>query len=157
MVEFAAVASSSRRFVEHNTNATLLGDLAILLGCSVDLGGRFPDGKRPDILRAKLDDGILFLGDAKHTETPGCALTRVRLRGYFRWLAPNCVERLAIVALCFTNPRHRVGWMRRLIELGESFELTVSTKGFASFGRTFNLVWVAFAAGPPKPCSRPSK
>ncbi len=154
MLEPAVGRTSSRSLVEHNNNAALLSDLAVLLGCSADLQGRFPDGQRPDVLRADFKNRILFLGDAKHTETPGCALTRFRLRSYFRWLSPIWGAHICIAALCFTNARHRRGWMDRLVELGESSHLTPLTTGCASFGRKFNLVWIAFAPQSPRLCSR---
>ncbi len=87
----------------HDQKVTFLDTLAVLLGCTEGVGGEFPDGRRPDVLRIDADRGVLFIGDAKETESPGCQASLARLLSYLRWLPAQVVGRggLGIFAICF--------------------------------------------------------
>jgi hypothetical protein len=128
---------------EHDKKARLLNDLAILLGCDGGLHSGFPDGRRPDVVRIDVVRQILFIGDAKQTETPRCEMTRIRLRNYLRWLRAHVcdAERLGIFALCFEKRSHRKGWSQTIIDTAALVGLQTHRHGFCSFGERLNMVW----------------
>lgn len=132
-----------RRFAEHDKKAKLLDDLAILLGCESCLCSGFPDGRRPDVLRVDVARQILFIGDAKHTETPRCEMTRLRLCSYLHWLLAHVrsAPRIGIFALCFAEGSHRKGWSRTVAEMVALVGLRTYQCGFCSFGERLNVVW----------------
>lgn len=66
----------------HESRVDCLRTLATLAGCAGGFGGRLPDGARPDVVRYAADRRLLFVADAKDTESPGCAATRMRLAAY---------------------------------------------------------------------------
>jgi hypothetical protein len=95
------------------------------------------------------------VGDGKHTETPGCAMTRLRLRRYFRWMTV-CGARFCIAALCVSRFHHRRAWLQRLLQLGATSALNPLTKGYFSPDQHSHVVWVVFET-PHRPCLKHSK
>ena len=143
-----SISTDSQNFfpgvlTEHNKKARLLNDLAILLGCDGGLHSGFPDGRRPDVVRIDVVRQILFIGDAKQTETPRCKMTTIRLRSYLRWLRAHVrdAERLGIVALCFEKRSHRKGWSQTVMDTAAFVGLRTYRHGFCSFGKRLNIVW----------------
>src|SRR5206468_314859 len=107
----AAEIDVSNRLSTHDRRVEFLGTLATLMGCTETFGGVFPDGRRPDVLRADSKLTVLFVGDAKNTESPGNLETQARLLRYLRWLAAF-VDRgagIGIFALCFGREVHTYG------------------------------------------------
>lgn len=137
---------SAKRMAEHNVKAKFLDGLAILLGCKENLAVGFPDGGKPDVLRADIERSVLFVGDAKHTETPGCTATKVRLLHYFRWLAAHVGggNRLGIFALCFGAGSDRDHWRHAIREIASLVGLRISDSGYCQFASDLNIVWLVF-------------
>lgn len=104
---------------DHASRTQLLEDLADLAGFTCRIGGFFPDGSQPDVLRLSREDRGLFVGDAKHTETPGNTATALRLRRYCRWLRAHrqgLRPGVAVLALCVPTG-HRHAWEALLRQL----------------------------------------
>jgi hypothetical protein len=99
----------------------LLRTLAVLSGFE-----RGPEvligGWRPDVLQLRSQDGALFMGDAKATETPGNSETYERLRHYADFLS-GWVEsgRTGVLAL-IVDVTDSYGWLRvlRALSFGPS-------------------------------------
>ncbi len=88
---------------DHETRTRALETLADLVGYHQEMGGVFADGARPDVLRLSSQHRGLFVGDAKHTETPRGVSTALRLRRYFVWLRAqrrSTSPGPAVAALC---------------------------------------------------------
>jgi hypothetical protein len=103
----------------HNQRVEFLDALAALMGCKVKLGGVLPDGRRPDVLRMDVRRGVLFIGDAKDTESPGCRATQVRLLRYLDWLRAHVArtERRGVFALCFGKEADADRWVETVLLL----------------------------------------
>ena len=106
----AAIPSRS-----HEVRRVLLETIADAAGYR--LKSRFPDGKRPDVLRLHVNRTGLFLGEAKHTEGPTESCSVDRLRVYLDWLVPLCRQNVGSL-LAIAHPRglgrawrDRVGWL----------------------------------------------
>ena len=127
----------------HERRTRFLEIVADLIGCLEPIGGEFPDGRRPDVLRIHTERGVLFIGDAKHTETPGCHETRVRLAAYLQWLRAH-VRRSAgpgIFVLCFGVSGHTPAWIATILELGRQGGVAWEEHGVEIFASDLLLVW----------------
>ena len=138
--------SDIRRLKDHNSKALFLDALAILVGCRDSLGGVLPDGKRPDVLRIDLDREILFMGDAKNTESPGNKETLVRLSRYLRWLALHVTKknRIGIFAICFAKRADAIKWENAMLMLAREINLICAKFGRNTFGLKLNVTWFIF-------------
>jgi hypothetical protein len=136
-------ANAAGRLAQHDLRAQFLDELAVLTGCREALSGGFPDGKRPDVLRANLSRGILFIGEAKHSESPGCSATQARLFEYLRWMSIHVSERsrTGIFAICFGRKEHTQGWIETISNLGLEARLTFEESGVETFGPEIIVVW----------------
>jgi hypothetical protein len=139
------------RFEMHNEKVRFLDTLAVLLGCAGSIGGHLPDGKYPDVLRIDTKRGILFIGDAKNTETPGCAETQIRILGYLKWLATYCTARkgLGVFAICFGNATDALNWKQAVIMLAHEVGLCCAESGLERFGKGVNVMWFTFNCSNP--------
>lgn len=134
----------SRR-TPHEERVRFLHTLAIMLGCRRGIGGQLPDGRRPDVVRLDIEHGVLFLGEAKDTETHGNLETRSRLRAYLWWLQGHLASgRPAIFGLCIPAQSHIQEWHRTFLELGTEFCLTPKDMGYTEFPGGFGLLWFTF-------------
>jgi hypothetical protein len=95
-----------------------LDALATMVGCTIEWPA-LPDGSRPDVLRLDARHLRLFVGDAKHSETPGCSATATRLTAY-----ANAIERhvircggSAVFALCHGWQTEEDQWMEVIARL----------------------------------------
>jgi hypothetical protein len=114
--------------------------------CNDTLGAEFPDGRRPDVLRADSRLTVLFIGDAKNTESPGNSETQARLLGYLRWLAAF-VERgagIGVFALCFGEERHTSRWVKTASMLALEVGLEPAEQGVERFGLGLIVTWFVF-------------
>jgi hypothetical protein len=119
--------------------------LAVLVGCEEVLGGSLPDGRRPDVLRADSRRRALFVGDAKHSESPGNRETQARLLGYFRWLSSHFEGGgLGIYAVCFGRKSDTSAWVETLAMLGYEVGLGYMRRGVERFGPRLVVVWYMF-------------
>ena len=130
----------------HDAKAQFLDDLAMLMGCQESIGSRLPDGSRPDVLRINQRNRMLFLGDAKNSETPGCIATRFRLRNYLNWMSVhlNGSERSGIFALCFGRSSDCRGWERTLSTLCYESKLNPTGQGVVQFSPDLTVHWNIF-------------
>src|SRR5438132_1514167 len=86
----------------HEYRRGVLDSLAILAGFEIEL--TLPDGSRPDVARVSVQWSRVFLGDAKHSESPADEAVICRLRRYALWLRGTHTGSTDVLALC-----HRSG------------------------------------------------
>ncbi len=130
-------------FEMHEKKVAFIETTATLLGCNESILGRLPDGSKPDVLRVRRPQGLLFIGDAKQTETPGTASTRERLLGYLRWASVHVVSgrRACIFSLCVDVQSRPHRWLRLLQGLGEAAGLPTGSTGIQVFCHDLVVVW----------------
>jgi hypothetical protein len=135
--------------LRHEDRRRTLDALGILLGCTANLTAGLPDGSRPDVLRLSTTQRLLFLADAKDTETPGCKATAARLRRYLEWVRTHVTVMggAAIVALAVGRPPERLRWLETLRNSASDVGLRPSTEGTDILDHTCALVWIAFGPG----------
>lgn len=128
---------------EHDQRVQFLDALATLMGCRESLGGSLPDGLRPDVLRLDSKREVLFVGDAKDTETPGCLETQVRLQKYLRWVSVHVKNRkgIGIFALAFGRRSEADLWVKTISTLGYEAGLAFSDYGVEPFGPGLVVAW----------------
>jgi hypothetical protein len=125
---------------EHERRRELLACLAILAGCTRGVPA-FPDGLMPDVLRIRLGNDLLFVGDAKATETAGCAATAARLDAYFTWIQVHAATgRAAVVALCHSASAG-TSWRPLLSQLIESRDLSIVRFEVAQLTPSDTVTW----------------
>ena len=120
--------------------------LAALMHCNETFGDELPDGRRPDVLRTDPRLTVLFVGDAKNTESPGNVQTQARLLGYLRWLAAF-VDRgagIGVFALCFGEEQHTSRWIMTVSMLALETGLEPSEQGVERFDPGLIVVWFVF-------------
>ena len=143
-------APATGRQAAHALKVEFLDALAVLLGCESALGGAFPDGRRPDVLRADLGRRALFVGDAKHSERPGSRETQARLLGYMRWLSSHVrAGGIGVFAVCFARESDTGGWAEALSTLEREVGLERTTRGGERFEPGLVVVWSTFEPGVP--------
>lgn len=127
----------------HAALTTVLQDLAMLFGCASALRNGLPDGRRPDVLAVSANRDILFVGDAKDTETPGSASTYARFDRYLEW-ARAYLRRsrgTVIVAICFREESHAEDWQATLNDLCIDASLPITRLRYDYLAAGVNLVW----------------
>lgn len=99
----------------HEERRSVLLTIAEAAGYRLEF--RFPNDRRPDVLRLHVDRTGLFLGEAKHTEGPSDSCSIDRLRVYLDCLLP-LVRRDVGGLLAIAHPRglgrawqYRLGWL----------------------------------------------
>jgi len=124
------VQTPSGKLAKHDSLVVVLDTVAILSGICERLPLRsLPDGARPDVLRLDRLRNILFIGDAKNSETSGDRATQLRLRTYLSWLAAflrrgGC----GVFGLCFEHATSATGWVDTVLMLTN--ELSMSPPDF---------------------------
>jgi hypothetical protein len=123
----------------HERRVGLLATLAALAGCRA--ASRLEPGLAPDVLTADHRLRVLFVGDAKATETAGCAATARRLRRYLRatqtWRAAGYTVR---VVLCASGEAK--AWEAALLRLAAEVHAPLAAHGHAAVGADDGLAWV---------------
>lgn len=134
------------RLSVHNDKVRFLDALAVLMGCKEAIGGALPYGEHPDVVRVDSKHGILFIGDGKNTESPGCTDTRLRLLRYLRWLAAHVSDRdrSGIFSICFGRKADSEGWLETVGILAHEAGLPCPEYGVTSFGPGLNVVWFVY-------------
>lgn len=137
-----------KRGRSHQARAEFLENLAVLFGCPHDVHGGFADGTRPDVLRSDAPKAVLFVGEAKDSESPGTTATQIRLLGYMRWIKAflRRSEQKAMLAVCFGTAAHTKKWQDNLAFLIREADLVPLESGFERFDRTARVVWYVFSA-----------
>lgn len=133
----------------HEGRVGLLEDLALLLGCRETYGATLPDGRRPDVVRMDTGKGILFLGEAKNTETPGSQATRGRLLHYLLWIAAHIAdpERTAILAICLKGSSSLRAWNEAVETICREVGLDHFITGSECFLSPHAFLWFIFRTG----------
>ena len=126
----------------HDELVQVLDALAQLIGCTEGMGGWLPDGLCPDVIRLDRRQNVLFIGDAKDTETPGNKATQCRLQGYARWLATfvNRSGNTGLFALCVDNKAEVSEWTHLVRTLGLEVGSDFQNGGVAHLADAY-LVW----------------
>lgn len=136
----------STRGRAHRERTELLRSLGVLFGCVQEVPGGFADGTRPDVLRSDAPKAVLFVGEAKDTESPGNTETQLRLLAYLRWI--NAYIRRggqrAIVAVCFGTAAHTKRWRDTLAFLSVEADLVPLQSGSERFDIKARIVWCLY-------------
>lgn len=126
----------------HERRVGVLTTLGALAGCRA--AARLDPGLSPDVVAADHRLRVLFVGDAKATETAGCAATARRLRRYLRateiWRAAGYIVRVALCASRDTSE-----WERTLLRLAGDVRAPVAAHGHATLGDDA-LAWLDLTA-----------
>ena len=75
-----------------------------------------PDDRMPDVLLAHVQARRVFVGDAKHTESPSDPATRARLLAYLNWSASVEARSDGYFAIAHT-PGFSAEWIEAIKEL----------------------------------------
>lgn len=131
----------------HGRRVEFLDALAILMGCEGTLNGELPDGRRPDVLRYDMERRTIFIGDAKHWETPGNRETQARLQHYFKWLRSH-VEGggWGVFAVCFGRESDTSAWTETIRMLGREVGLDYARRGVERFEPGLTVAWSEFGS-----------
>jgi hypothetical protein len=126
----------------HDERVEFLVALAALLGCNLSLDTSLPDGCRPDVLRLDTHRHLLFFGDGKDTESPGCTATQARLYHYLLWMRSfvRDRDRIAIFAICFGDSG-ATQWVEVLCALAAEAGLSLSASGTTDFAPGRIVAW----------------
>src|SRR5438046_10455473 len=110
----------------HDDRVEVLKVLSDLIGCFEEIGGQFPDSRRPDVLRINKSRQLLVIGDAKNSESPNTSATLARLFGYLRWVQAHIARRgrTAIFALCCKRSPSVTAWQYSVTALASELDLT---------------------------------
>ncbi len=124
----------------HEERVDILDQLSRLAGCTVrcTLG----PGLLPDVLLAHASSRLLFLGEAKRSETPGNIETERRLRRYLRAVRPLQRHGYAIRLAVCGDRSEAAKWSKLLSRLAASERLAVSVSGSADVGCAERVVWL---------------
>lgn len=135
--------SQGREPSAHELRVRFLDTMAVLAGCNESLGAQLPDGRRPDVMRVDASRGLLFIGDAKDTESSGCTATRARLREYLVWMLAHVSagSRPGVFALCIGYVSDTKGWVRTVQKLSYEVGLDCSEWNVREFGTGVVMVW----------------
>lgn len=112
----------------HENRAEILETLCDLIGCFEEIGGQFPDSRRPDVLRINKSKQMLVVGDAKNSESPNTKATLARLFGYLRWVRAHIARkgRIAVFALCCKRTSDVTAWQNSVMSLASELDLSPS-------------------------------
>jgi|GEM_PF-5470848 len=142
------IMSSDGRTSIHGQRVQFLNSLAVLFGCQ-DLLIQFPNGRRPDVLRLNRARGVLFIGDAKHSESPQCRSTQARLQEYLKWLSVHVRKGgIGVFALCFGRALDAPGWRETVAMLGREIELKFCDDGTEHFASGLIVTWFVAVDSP---------
>jgi len=132
------------QLARHDSLVAILDALAILSGVHEHLPfDCLPDLSRPDVVRLDRHRNILFIADAKNTETPGNRATQIRLRGYLSWLIAFLRGGgRGVFALCFETEALVSSWIETVFMLAN--ELSMSAPDWHASSFPPNIVVVRF-------------
>ena len=124
----------------HEQRVELLEHMSRLAGCTVAC--TVGPGLDPDVLLSHPRRRLVFLGEAKRSETPGNSHTERRLRRYLRALRWLQRHRFAArFALC-GDPLEAAGWSWLLVRLASSERVVVASTGTVDVESKERVVWL---------------
>src|SRR5437773_213074 len=135
----------------HEYRVEILRVLSDLIGCFEEIGGQFPDSRRPDVLRINKSKQLLVLGEAKNSESPNTAATLARLFGYLRWVRAHISQRgrIAVFALCCKRTSNVTAWQNSVACLASELDLSPSFVQPCALTRHDALLCCVFVAAQP--------
>lgn len=138
----------------HDKRVRFLEVLADLIGCHEHIVPGFPDGTMPDVLRKNSRGGMLFVADAKNTETPGNIDTQVRLSNYIRWVAMhvNSGKGSAIFLICFRRASDGPHWHKTLMRFATDNLSSFRMLKLGSFDTGYHLSGIVVESNPQSHC-----
>jgi len=104
-------------------------------------------GLRPDVLLATTR-GLLFLGEAKHTELPDCLATLDRLLSYLLALRPYCfrIGREHLVVVCFRGAHLGARWTSTLLTASADAGFYAIRQGGIALNDDTGIAWIGVSA-----------
>ncbi len=135
----------SSRLDEHERLVKFLDTMAIMLGCAQSLDSHLPDATRPDVIRINTKSDILFIGDAKNTESPNSIFTQERLLNYVTWLSlflSNSNNRKIVFAICHNKGENAHSWLKMLFSLFSRSGIYPSKYGVEEFDSSTYIEWI---------------
>jgi hypothetical protein len=138
------ISQISPRLREHERLVEFMDNMAILLNCTQTLNGQFPDETRPDVVRLNTKKGLLFVGDAKNTESPRSSFTQERLLNYLVWQSSFLLggyNRKAIFAICTNHPNNASIWINVINTLLNIAEINPARSGINNFDNDTCIIW----------------
>lgn len=126
----------------HEQGTAFLNALATLVGCHASLEAGLPDGLA-DVIRLDLSAGRLFVGDAKHSESPASIHTQGRLLNYLRWFGTHLRSGRGdgVFAICFSRTSDANLWIEALNMLAIESHISHGEMHHDRFPGGINLVW----------------
>lgn len=118
----------------HENRVDLLFGLACLLGC-VRRQRLLSDGTIPDVVAGNVGGTVLFIGDAKYSETPSDVNCKTRIYRYLRVTGERLrgSVKFAIFALCYGNSYHASGWSEMIIAAAREFHIAIISSSVDTF------------------------
>jgi hypothetical protein len=124
----------SRPNSQHESRRELLASLASLCGMSFRLR-QLSNGSIPDVACTDSQRRLLFVADAKYTESPENHETQIRLHKYMRDIAVYIrnSNRAAVFAICFGRRKDAVSWLAKLTDACNEAGLVIQRHDLKSF------------------------
>jgi len=131
---------------EHEERRAALSAIAVLSGFDLAVRSALPDGSRPDVLHISSADRRVFIGEAKHSETPGNVSTLARMRRYLAWFGSgSCGSAECLLAVCHASADDDRAWRASLHLLASEEQLIVTSTCSRFLGRGATLTWAAMS------------
>ncbi len=133
------------RLDEHERLVKFLDTMAVMLGCAQTLNSHFPDTTRPDVIRMSTKLNVLFVGDAKNTESPDSVSTQERLFNYVLWMSlflSNNNKRKIVFAICHNKRENSHSWLKMLFSLFSRSGIYPSQYGVEEFDSSTYIEWI---------------
>ncbi len=131
--------------IEHEYRRTLLDAVATLAGFRLCIEASLPDGSRPDVLRLCSDRRQVFIGEAKHTETPSTTATLVRLQRYLTWVVASPRSWSFLLVICHPTATRSQEWAASISLLAHELGLNQFEQSQKSLYSGDVLTWSRLA------------
>ena len=129
----------------HEQRRDELDTLAALLGFGLPVA--LPRGVIPDVALAHVDDGHLFVGEAKHTESATDRSSAARLLVYLDWLRRSTAPHPSFVGLA-CPPRQADAWAGLLSALAADVGLVANHPWVRSLSPVTDVALLAVRLSP---------
>lgn len=138
------LSQNQRSLFQHETKVEVLKTISDLIGCTKT----FPlaDGIAPDVVRINASQTLLFVGDAKETESPKNKQTKIRLYNYLLWIRAYILKpnRSSIFAICFRDISDYSRWVISIQELIKIVDIDFSSFKLTQIDQEINLLYFNF-------------
>lgn len=131
---------------EHRDRVHVLDTLALLAGFDASVAV-LPDGRLPDVIRVSFRPAGLFIGDAKHADSPRSVESYLRLRRYLCWGETFLRRSGRRLVVALATPTHGMPeWRTLLLALADDVGVPVDDTTCTTFGAT-DVIEIAFRSG----------